>query len=116
MKEEAIENLEENYSRVEEKFYQGLLEWSRSPLAQNATTKTLCDALRQEACSKALETLSKEGIVKLILVSSKTISRNSIVFFWDSVNFIGSGTAFFYSPIERITRTQLPGGIPKKIG
>ena len=61
-KEEAIENLEENYTKVEEKCYKGLLEWSRSPLTQKATTKTLGDALRQEGCFKALETLSKKGI------------------------------------------------------
>lgn len=60
--EVAIENLEENYNRVEEKCYQGLLAWSKSPLTKKATTKTLCDALRLAGCSKALETLSQEGM------------------------------------------------------
>ena len=52
----AIENVDEDYSKVAEKFYQGLLAWSRG--TQRATTKKLCEALYLAGCSEALEKLS----------------------------------------------------------
>ena len=62
LEERALENVEENWkhSKVDEKCYQGLLEWVRN-FSQKATTRALCKALRLEGCSEALETLSKEG-------------------------------------------------------
>ena len=59
--EVTIERLHEDYrGNVAEKFYQGLLAWSRG--TQRATTKKLCKALHLAGCSEALEKLSKEGM------------------------------------------------------
>lgn len=59
----TIENIDKDYKHetVDEKCYQGLLMWMRSCGTQTATTKKLCDALRQTGCSEALEALSKAG-------------------------------------------------------
>lgn len=58
----TIENVDEDYRRVNEKCYQGLLRWMESCGTQTATTKKLCNALRKTGCTKALEALSKEGV------------------------------------------------------
>ena len=60
----TIQNVDKNHSNetVEEKCYQGLLVWMANCGTQTATTKKLCDALRQTGCTKALETLSKAGM------------------------------------------------------
>ena len=58
----TIENVDKNYEEVEEKCYQGLRKWMDSCGTQTATTKKLCDALRQTGCAKALEVLSKAGM------------------------------------------------------
>ena len=60
--EATIENVDEDYSKVAEKFYQGLLTWMRSRGTQRATTKKLCEALHLAGCSEALEKLSREGM------------------------------------------------------
>lgn len=59
-----IEHVDADYKdgNVYEKCYQGLLKWMRSCSTQTATTKQLCDALRQTGCIEALEELSKAGI------------------------------------------------------
>jgi len=62
--EVAIDNVVTDYKdgKVYEKLYQGLLEWMRKCGTQTATTKQLCDALRQTGCTEALKALSKGGI------------------------------------------------------
>ena len=59
-----IENVDKDYKdeKVDEKCYQGLLIWMRSCGLQTATTKKLCDALRQAGCTEALEALSRAGM------------------------------------------------------
>ena len=66
MDEVVIKNLEEDnkYEKVKEKCYQGLLEWGERIGPQEATMRSLCDALKKAGCSKALEKLSKRGISK----------------------------------------------------
>ena len=60
--EVTIDALDEDYSKVAEKFYQGLLAWMRSRGTQRATTKKLCEALHRAGCSEALNKLSREGM------------------------------------------------------
>ena len=62
----TIENVDVDYRRVKGKCYQGLLMWIRSCGTQTATTKTLCDALRQAGCTEALEELSKAGLSQIL--------------------------------------------------
>ena len=56
--EPTIENLEEDYNTVEERFYQGLLKWKKKVGCQNATKEKLFDALRWMGCSEALKVLT----------------------------------------------------------
>ena len=63
----TIENVDQDYGRVKEKCYQGLLMWIRSCGTQTATTKKLCDALRQAGCTEALEALSKAGMSQILM-------------------------------------------------
>ena len=58
----TIKNVDEDYRKVDEKCFQGLLMWMRSCGPQTATTKKLCNALRETGCTKALEELSKAGM------------------------------------------------------
>ena len=62
--EVAIEIVEKDCKddKVYEKCYQGLLMWMRSCGTQIATTRQLCDALRQAGSSEALEALLKAGM------------------------------------------------------
>ena len=62
LEEVVIENVDEDYSKVAEKFHQGLLAWMIRRGTQRATTKELCEALRLAGCSEALEKLSREGM------------------------------------------------------
>lgn len=66
MDEAVIKNLDEDhkFDKVNEKCYQGLLEWKSRIGCQEATMRRLCDALRKAGCSKALEKLSKRGMSK----------------------------------------------------
>ena len=67
MEETAIENVDLENKYVSEKFLQGLLQWMRNVGSQKATTRTLCNALREAGCSvKALEKfkISKRGTSK----------------------------------------------------
>ena len=61
IEEVVIENVNEDYNKVAEKLYQGLLAWSRG--TQRATNKKLCEALHLAGCSEALEKLSREGML-----------------------------------------------------
>ena len=58
-----IENVDKDYKHetVDEKCYQGLRKWMESCGTQTATTKKLCDALRQTGCTEALKALLKAG-------------------------------------------------------
>ena len=60
LKESEIENICVNHMRepygVEESFYQGLLRWKRR-FGEEATTKKLCDVLREARCTEALKKL-----------------------------------------------------------
>jgi len=60
----TIENVDKDYQNetVGEKCYQGLRKWMESCGPQTATTRKLCDALRQTGCTEALEALSKAGV------------------------------------------------------
>ena len=64
MVEAVIKNLDEDhkFEMVNEKCYQGLLEWKSRIGPQEATMRKLCDALQKAGCSKALEKLSKRGM------------------------------------------------------
>ena len=58
LKESEIENICVNHMRepygVEESFYQGLLKW-KNRFGEEATTKKLCDVLREARCTEALK-------------------------------------------------------------
>jgi len=60
----TIENVDTDYKHetVGEKCYQGLRKWIESCGTQTATTKKLCNALRQAGCPEALEALSQAGM------------------------------------------------------
>ena len=58
-----VKNLDEDHRCTEEKGYQGLLKWTRSPGAQGATIKNLCTALIAAGCTEAIEKLSSRGTI-----------------------------------------------------
>ena len=56
LKEPEIENICMNHKEygVEESFFQGLLKWKKR-FGEEATTKKLCDVLREARCTEALK-------------------------------------------------------------
>lgn len=89
----TIENVDKDYQNetVGEKCYQGLRKWMESCGPQTATTRKLCDALRQTGCTEALEALSKAGICQItvngllfILVNFSIASDSVIMTSWVS--------------------------------
>ena len=63
VEEAVLDNVDANYTRANEKSYQGLLVWTRLAGAQGATIKNLCNALNSAGCNGMLRILSSKGII-----------------------------------------------------